>query len=157
MNGVAPVLQDRSQHSVLAHCPNTASSAKFSMLCYQPETIPWTLAARLSKLTSWEPCRLLARREATRRGGLSTNSATHFREARRAQHEACDALARREAARRFGLSTNSATHVWEAKRAQHEACELKFGAMQISLWVGRKYTFADENRIEIRDCSNQYI
>ena len=39
MNGVAPVLH---------------------VLCCQPETIPRSLAARLSQLTSWEPCRLLA-------------------------------------------------------------------------------------------------
>ena len=43
---------------ILAYCPTTAGSAQFCLLCCQPEPIPGTLAARMSQLTSWDPCRL---------------------------------------------------------------------------------------------------
>ena len=46
--------------SVLADFPTTASSAWFCLLCCQPEPVPRSLAARVSQLTSWDPCRLLA-------------------------------------------------------------------------------------------------
>jgi hypothetical protein len=49
-----------SLHSVLAHSPTTASSARFCLLCCQPEPIPRSLAARMSQFTPWDPCRLLA-------------------------------------------------------------------------------------------------
>ena len=50
----------RSLHSIQAHFPTTASSAQFCLLCYQPEPVPRSLAARLSQLTSRDPCRLQA-------------------------------------------------------------------------------------------------
>merc|ERR1712035_232377 len=46
--------------SVLAHCPTTADSAQFCLLCYQPEPIPRTLAARMLQFTLEHPCRLSA-------------------------------------------------------------------------------------------------
>ena len=50
----------RSLHSIQAHVPTTASSAQFCLLCCQPEPIPRSLAARMSQLTSRDPCRLQA-------------------------------------------------------------------------------------------------
>ena len=50
----------RSLHSIQAHDPTTASSAQFCLLCCQPEPVPRSLAARLSQLTSRDPCRLQA-------------------------------------------------------------------------------------------------
>ena len=52
--------EQRSLHSIQAHDPTTASSAQFCLLCYQPEPVPRSLAARLSQLTSRDPCRLQA-------------------------------------------------------------------------------------------------
>ena len=43
---------------ILAYFPTTAGSAQFCLLCCQPEPVPGTLAARMSQLTSWDPCRL---------------------------------------------------------------------------------------------------
>ena len=50
----------RSLHPIQAHDPTTASSAQFCLLCCQPEPVPRSLAARLSQLTSRDPCRLQA-------------------------------------------------------------------------------------------------
>ena len=48
----------RSLHSIQAHFPTIASSAQFRLLCYQLEPVPRSLPARLSQLTSRDPCRL---------------------------------------------------------------------------------------------------
>jgi hypothetical protein len=50
----------RSLRPVLAYYPPTASSAQFCLLCCQPEPIHGSLAARMSRLTPRDPCRLLA-------------------------------------------------------------------------------------------------
>ena len=46
--------------SILAHYPTTADSAQSCLLCYQPEPVPRTLAARVSQSTLSQPCRLSA-------------------------------------------------------------------------------------------------
>ena len=46
--------------SILAHYPTTADSAQSCLLCYQPEPVPRTLAARVSQFTLSQPCRLPA-------------------------------------------------------------------------------------------------
>ena len=46
--------------SILAHYPTTADSAQSCLLCYQPEPVPRTLAARTSQFTLGYPCRLSA-------------------------------------------------------------------------------------------------
>ena len=51
--------RQRFLHIILVHFPTTASSAQFYLLCCQPEPIPGALAARMSRLTSRDPCRLL--------------------------------------------------------------------------------------------------
>ena len=50
----------RQLHSVQPHCPTTAGSAQFCLLCCQPEPIPGSLAARMFLLTLRDPCRLPA-------------------------------------------------------------------------------------------------
>ena len=47
-------------HSILEYVPTTASSAQFCLLCCQPEPIPRSLAARMSRFTPRDPCRLSA-------------------------------------------------------------------------------------------------
>ena len=46
--------------SILILCPTTAASAQFCLLCCQPEPIPRSLTARMSRFTSRDPCRLAA-------------------------------------------------------------------------------------------------
>ena len=61
-NGLSCVscAQQRSLHPILVYFPTTAGSAQFCLLCCQPEPVPRSLAARLSQLTSRDPCRLQA-------------------------------------------------------------------------------------------------
>ena len=47
----------RSLHPIQAHDPTTASSVQFCLLCCQPEPVPRSLTARLSRLTPRDPCR----------------------------------------------------------------------------------------------------
>ena len=58
-SGTPPELQGRLL-SILAHYPTTADSAQSCLLCYQPEPVPRTLAARTSQFTLGYPCRLSA-------------------------------------------------------------------------------------------------
>ena len=46
--------------SILILYPTTAASAQFCLLCCQPEPIPRSLTARMSRFTSRDPCRLAA-------------------------------------------------------------------------------------------------
>ena len=54
----ADYTHQRSLHLILIHFPTTAGSARFCLLCCQPEPISGTLAARKSPLTQRVPCRL---------------------------------------------------------------------------------------------------
>ena len=55
-----PCTQQRSLHGIQLHCPTTASSTEFCLLCCQPEPMPQFLTARMAQFTPWHPCRLLA-------------------------------------------------------------------------------------------------
>ena len=52
--------QQRSLHAILIHYPTTAGSVQFCLLCCQPEPMPESLTARMSRFTPWDPCRLPA-------------------------------------------------------------------------------------------------
>ena len=52
--------QQRQLLVILAEYPTTAGSTQFCLLCCQPEPVPGLLAARMPRLTPWDPCRLPA-------------------------------------------------------------------------------------------------
>ena len=54
----ADYAHQKSLQFILIHFPTTAGRAQFCLLCYQPEPIPGTLAARRPLFTQRVPCRL---------------------------------------------------------------------------------------------------
>ena len=56
----ASYTQQRSLHPILVYFPTTAGSAQFCLLCCQPEPVPRSSTARMSRFTPWDPCRLPA-------------------------------------------------------------------------------------------------
>ena len=51
-------LHQRSLPITQAHFPTTGDTARFCLLCCQPEPMPMSLSTRTSQLPLWSPCRV---------------------------------------------------------------------------------------------------